>query len=68
MRSPHPQIETNDGYLSRIVLGDFGELWGPWGGSRSLLSLELPGTLYVALSPYSEEPGMPKGQVLGVTF
>jgi hypothetical protein len=62
------QIETNDGYLSRIVLGDFGEVWGRWGGSRSILSLETPNKLYLALSPHSEELGLPKGTVLGVAL
>ncbi len=66
MRVTHAQIETNEGYLSRIVVGDYGETWGQWGGSRSLLSLETPAKLYLALSPFSDEPGIPPGKVLGV--
>ena len=61
-----PQVETNKSCLSRIVLGEFGEVWGRWGGSRSLLSLETPEKLYMALSPFSEESALPKGTVLGV--
>lgn len=62
----HPKVETTEGFLSRIVLGDFGEFWGQWGGSRSLLSLETPTRLYLALSPFAEDPDIPAGQVLGV--
>jgi hypothetical protein len=61
-----PKIETNQGYMARIVLGEFGEFWGRWGGSRSVLSLETPQKLYLALSPFAEEPEIPAGQVLGV--
>lgn len=62
----HAQIETNEGYLSRIVVGEFGETWGRWGGSRSLLTLETPNKLYLALSPFADAPGLPKGKVLGI--
>ena len=61
-------IETNKAFLSRIVLGEFGEVWGRWGGSRTLLTLETENRLYVAFSPYADEPDMPKGQVLGIAL
>lgn len=63
-----PQIETNHGFLSRIVLGQFGEVWGRWGGSRSVLSLETPNKLYLALSPFADDSEIPRGQVLGIVL